>query len=81
MNLERSSAVAVRVFFYAAFALLLLAVLEIVSRGFGYTILRGIGKEPGRLLEYAVILLVFVMAILLRQIRDRLADPISPRSP
>ena len=73
MNLDNLSAMAVRVFFYAAFALLVLAVLEIVSRGFGYTILRGIGREPGRLLEYAVILLMFAVAILLRQIRDRLA--------
>jgi len=73
MNLDNMSAMAVRVFFYAAFALLVLAMLEVASRGFGYTILRGIGKEPGKLLQYAVILLVFVMAILLRQIRDRLA--------
>jgi hypothetical protein len=71
MNLDQISAVAVRVFFYAAFALLALAVFEVASRGFGYTILRG--REPGRLLEYAVILLIFVVAILLRQIRDRLA--------
>ena len=70
---------AARLLFGTAFGLLALSVLEFVVRAFGYTILRV--WEPGRLLEYAVILLVFVMAILLRQIRDRLGDPISPRSP
>lgn len=71
MNLEQLSAVAVRVFFFAAFGLLVIAVLEVAAHEMGYTILGG--REPGRLLEYAVILLIFVVAILLRQIRDRLA--------
>ena len=63
---------AVRVFFGIAFGLLALAILEFVVRQFGYTILRV--WEPGRLLEYAVVVLVFVMALLLRQIRDRLGS-------
>jgi len=63
-------ALAARVFFLVAFGLLGLSVLEFAVRVFGYTILRG--WQPGRLLEYAVILLIFVMAILLRQIRDGL---------
>ena len=71
MNLDGIAAVAVRVFFWIAFGLLALAIVEFIARIFRYTILRG--WEPGRLLEYAVILLVFVMAILLRQIRDRVA--------
>ena len=66
-----------RLMFGIAFGLLALAIVEFIARIFRYTILRG--WEPGRLLEYAVILLVFVMAILLRQIRDGVA--ISRRSP
>jgi hypothetical protein len=63
---------AVRLFFGIAFGLLALAILEFVVRQFGYTILRV--WEPGRLLEYAVVVLVFVMAILLLQIRDRVGS-------
>jgi hypothetical protein len=43
--------------------------MEAAARQMGYTILRT-SFEPARLLEYAVILLVFVIAMLLRQIRD-----------
>jgi hypothetical protein len=53
-----------------SFVLLALSVLEAGARQLGYTILRS-SFAPGRLLEYAVILLVFVVALLLRQIRDR----------
>lgn len=58
-----------RVFFFIAFVFLGLSVMESVARRMGYTILRHT-FEPARLLEYAVILLVFVVAMLLRQIRD-----------
>ena len=68
MNLD---GIAVRAFFGIACGLLALAIVEFIARMFRYTILRG--WEPGRLLEYAVILLVFVIAILLRQIRDGVA--------
>lgn len=71
MNLDNMSAMAVRVFFYAAFALLVLAVVELALRAFGYTLV--LRRNPGDYLDYAVILLIFVVAILLRQIRDRLA--------
>jgi len=60
-----------RVFFFGAFALLLIAVIEVIANASSYTILGG-SYTGGRLLEFAVILLVFVMAILLRQIRDEL---------
>jgi hypothetical protein len=71
MKLDGMSAVAVRLFFWIAFGLLGLAVVEVAVREFGYTIIRG--WEPGQLLQYSVILLIFVVAILLRQIRDRVA--------
>ena len=66
---EKTISLISRAFFLAAFALLALSVLEAVARQLGYTILRS-SFAPGRLLEYAAILLVFVVAILLRQIRD-----------
>ena len=58
-----------RVFFFVSFVFLALSVVESLARRMGYTILRHT-VEPARLLEYAVILLVFVVAMLLRQIRD-----------
>ena len=60
-----------RILFFGAFVLLLIAVFEAVANVFSFTILRG-AYTGGRLLEFAVILLVFVMAILLRQMRDEL---------
>lgn len=66
---EQTTSLISRVFFLGAVVLLALSVLEGGARVMGYTILRRT-FEPGRLLEYAVILLVFVVAMLLRQIRD-----------
>ena len=66
---EQTHSLVSRVFFLGAFVLLALSVLEGAARMMGYTILRHT-FEPGRLLEYAVILLIFVVALLLRQIRD-----------
>ena len=67
MNSGMSSLVS-RVFFGLAFALLVIAIVEKVANVTGYTILRGF--DPGRLLDYATVLLFFVIALLLRQIRD-----------
>ena len=67
--MDKLISLASRLFFVVAFGLLGLAVLERAARFTGYTILRGT-FEPGRLLEYAAILLVFVMAVQLRQIRQ-----------
>lgn len=66
---ETMSSWVVRVFFVISFLLLAVAIAEAGARTMGYTILR-LTYSPGRLLEYASILLVFVVAILLRQIRD-----------
>ena len=58
-----------RAFFVVAFALLVVAILDWVMRLFGYT-LAWLPYQPGRLLEFAGIMLIFVVAMLLRQIRD-----------
>lgn len=69
MGTENLTSLVSRIFFVAAFVLLGVAVFEFASNLAGYTVLRG-QWEASRLLEYAVVLLVFVMAMLLRQIRD-----------
>ena len=60
-----------RVFFFISFVLIALALLERFLNFSGYTIFQG-AYTSGRMLELAVLLMVFVIAILLRQIRDSL---------
>jgi hypothetical protein len=72
MRLNQWSSIVCRTFFIGAFVLLALAVGERVSNVVGYTLLGGSGYPASRLLEFAVILLVFVIALLLRQIREEL---------
>lgn len=58
-----------RVFVAGAFVLLVLAVLEKVVNLCGYTLLKDL-YTPGRLLEFAGVGLLFVVVMLLRQIRE-----------
>jgi hypothetical protein len=60
-----------RLFFLASFVLVTLALFDRVLNLFGYTILRG-GYTSGRMLEFAAIMLIVVIALLLRQIRETL---------
>ena len=61
-----------RVLFVAAFAMAALAVWERLVSLFGFTTgIRGF-YEPGRLLELSAIALLFVIALLLRDIRHAL---------
>jgi hypothetical protein len=69
MDLEKLISAVSRLFFFGAFLLLVLAVLERITLSLGGSLLGG-SFDPGRLLEYAVILLIFVIALLLRQIRE-----------
>lgn len=71
MNLEALYHWFARLFFFAGLGLLGLAFLEAVVNFAGYTILRGYYTK-GRLMELAATLLVFVITVLLRQIRDEL---------
>jgi hypothetical protein len=70
MNLESLSSALMRTLFIASFALLALALTEFAANSFGYTLIRGV-YTTGRLLELAAVFLVFVMTLLLRQIRDQ----------
>ncbi|MDH3892444.1 MAG: hypothetical protein OEV49_15355 [candidate division Zixibacteria bacterium] len=58
-----------RALFLIAAAMFVVAMLEWVLRWFGYT-LTWLPYGPGRLLELAAMMAVFVIMLLLRQIRD-----------
>ena len=60
-----------RLFFFVALILLLVAVWDWVLHLFGYS-LSFLPYQPGRLFEFSAILVIFVIAVLLRQIRDAL---------
>jgi hypothetical protein len=60
-----------RVLFVASFVLAGLAALEKVANLFGYTVTRPT-YQPGRLLEFAAIALLFVFALQLREIHHAL---------
>lgn len=70
MSLEKLISVASRLFFLGAFLLLGLALVEKIANTSGYTILQA--YTGGRLLEYAVVLLIFVIAMQLREMREEL---------
>jgi hypothetical protein len=69
--MKRLISVVCRIFLVAAFVLAGLAVWERLARLLGYTLLRG-AYDPWRLLEYAVVALLFVVALQLREIKMEL---------
>lgn len=71
MNFNKFSSILSRIIVVGAFALIGLAVIEYVANLLGYTVLRDV-YSAGRLIELAAALLVIVIALLLRQIRDEL---------
>ena len=60
-----------RIFFVVALVLLFLAIWDRVLLTFGWT-LTFLPYQPGRLMELSALLMVFVIALLLRQIREKL---------
>ncbi len=72
MNLQKLNSTVPRIFFFGSFLLLAIAILEKVVNIFGYTVLRATPYNPARLLELASVLLLFVLALLLRQVREEL---------
>ena len=69
MNLESLASICNRLFFIGAFALFAIAMLEKLTNVLGYTII-GQSYSPGRLFEFAAIMLLFVITLLLRNIRE-----------
>jgi hypothetical protein len=70
MTFEKVVSAASRLFFLGAFLLLALAVLERIANACGYTILKM--YSGGRLLEFSVVLVIFVIAMQLRAMREEL---------
>ena len=71
MNFDSVYQYVARTLFIIASAMIAVAFLERIGEFFGFSIL-GEMYEAGRLLELAATLLVFVIAVLLRQVRDEL---------
>lgn len=70
MSLEKLLSFTCRVFFAGAFVLFALAIIERLANASGYTVLQS--YRGGRILEFAAILLIFVIAIQLREMRELL---------
>jgi len=71
MRFDTLTSLISRAFFVIAFVLLALALIERVANTFEYTILRSVYLGgPGRLLEFSVVLLMFVVALQLREVRE-----------
>ena len=70
MSLEKLISLVSRLFFLGAFVLLGLALIERIANAAGYTILQV--YRGSRLLEVAVVLLVFVIAAQLREMKVEL---------
>ncbi len=70
--LNKFVGVANRALFVAAFALACLAVLEKLVNFFGFTLVLMGGYTPSRMLELAAVALLFVIALLLREIKKAL---------
>lgn len=60
-----------RLFFVVALLFILVAVVDWCMRLFGWS-LSFVQYQPGRMLEFAAMLMVFVAVMLLRQIRDNM---------
>ena len=70
MGLEKLISMVSRLFFLGAFVLLGLALIEKFANVAGYTILQQ--YRGGRLLDFAVVMLIFVIAMQLRQMKEDL---------
>ncbi len=73
MNIDNLCKIFARFLFFLALAMLAVGFVEIAANLLGYTVLSR-AYTGGRLVELSAALLVFVVAVLLRQIRDALAN-------
>ena len=71
--IDKWTSIICRVFFVIAFALLIIAIWDKFLRLFGWT-LSFVPYQPARLFELSGILMIFVLALLLRQIREKLVS-------
>jgi hypothetical protein len=68
MSLEKLESLVSRLFFFGAFLLLALALIERTAQFFDFTLVREF--KTATMLDMAAVLLVFVIAIQLRAIRE-----------
>ncbi len=73
MNIDIFYRIFARSLFFLALAMLAFGFLEIAANLLGFSVLRGL-YTAGRLVELSAALVIFVIAILLRQIRDVLTN-------
>ncbi len=71
--IDKLTSIVCRVFFVIAFILLIIAIWDKFLRLFGWT-LSFVPYQPGRIFELSGILMIFVLALLLRQIREKLVS-------
>ena len=74
MDIAKLNSLVCRFFFAVALLLLAISVVAKVAMLMGRTIL-GDTYTPGRLFELATLLVIFVIALLLREIREELKKP------
>ncbi len=67
--ISQFTSLASRVLFVGSFLLAALAVLEKAVNVFGFTLLRT--YAPWRILEFAAVMLLFVIALQLRELKER----------
>ena len=73
MNKDKILEYLARAVFVVAAIAVPLAFLELAAQSLGKSVVMGL-YSPGRLLELAAFLLIFVITVLLRQIRDELRN-------
>ena len=71
MDFDKLNSLLIRLFFFGAFVFLALAVIVGIANIFEYAVLQGY-SSAARLLELAALLVIVVIALLLRQVRDEL---------
>lgn len=71
MSLQSLTSLINRVLFFGSFLLFALAIVEKMANLSGQTVIKG-AYAPGRLFEFAAVVLLFVIALLLRNIREEL---------
>lgn len=74
MNIGYLYKIFARSLFFVALAILAVGFIELAANFFEYSVLSR-AYTPGRLIELSAALVVFVLAVLLRQIRDALKNP------
>ena len=73
MNIDNLYKIFSRFLFFLALAMLAVAFIEMAVSLLGYSVLSGL-YSTGRLIELSAALLIFVITVLLRQIRDTLKN-------